>query len=235
MFAELLGKEAGYCQRQGRLDAHRRPRERQPGRQRHRRRQRRHCHGRGLCRQDAEERPRGRLFLRRRGAGPGPALRGHEHGVALAAARAVRVREQPVQRIHLLQGDRRRRPAGPPACFWDSCRGGGWAGRARGERGRTPPDRPVSQRRGPGLPLVSHLSLFRPPCGRHQPRVLSPQGRRGALEIRTRPHRTATHLVCRDCGRPRGTTRRYRREGARRDRRRGGIRPSGRPIRLHTR
>ena len=45
-------------QGQGRVDAHRRPRHRQPGRQRHRRRQRRHRHGRGLSRRSTS-RPAG--------------------------------------------------------------------------------------------------------------------------------------------------------------------------------
>ena len=44
-------------------------------------------------------------------------------------------------RVHLLQGDRRRRSVGPPTCVRDPLRGGGWAGCARSGRSRTAPGR----------------------------------------------------------------------------------------------
>ena len=86
MFAELLGKEAGLLPRQGRLDAHRRPADRQPRRKRHRRRQRRASRRAPRCRRSGGARPGRGLLLRRGRARPGPAVRGDEHGVALEAA-----------------------------------------------------------------------------------------------------------------------------------------------------
>ena len=50
------------------------------------------------------------VLLRRGSARPGAALRGDEHGVALDAAGGLRLREQPLQRVHALpRGDGGRR------------------------------------------------------------------------------------------------------------------------------
>ena len=64
--------------------------------------QRGHCHRRGVLRQDAGNRPGRRVLFRRRRHGAGTALRSHEHGRALEAARHLCLREQPLRRIHPL-------------------------------------------------------------------------------------------------------------------------------------
>ena len=110
MFAELLGTRAGLLPGQGRLDAHRRPRERQPRRERDRRRLDGHRDRRGVLGEAPRHRPGRRLLLRRRRARPGAPLRGHEHGRALEAAGRLRLREQPLRRVHARpRGDGRRR------------------------------------------------------------------------------------------------------------------------------
>ena len=92
--------------RQGRLDAHRRPRERQPRRERDRRRLRRNRNRRRVLREAARHEPGRGVLLRRGRARPGARLRGDEHGVALVAPGGLRLREQPVQRVHALsRGD----------------------------------------------------------------------------------------------------------------------------------
>ena len=103
---------AGLLPRQGRLDAHRRSRDGQPRRQRHRRRLGRHRDRRRAVGQDARQPAGGRVLLRRRRAGPGPPLRGDEHGRALEAAGHLRLREQPLRRVHAVQRDHRRRDPG---------------------------------------------------------------------------------------------------------------------------
>ena len=120
--------------RQGRLDAHRRPAERQPRRQRDRRRQRGHRHRRGAVGADARERAGRGLLLRRGRARPGPALRGHEHGLALEAAGRLRLREQPLQRVHALPRDDRRQRDARAEAFGLPGRHGRRPGRARRPR-----------------------------------------------------------------------------------------------------
>ena len=62
--------------------------------------------GSGLRCAAARHRSAWPLLLRRRRTGAGLALRGHEHGGTLEAARHLRVREQPLQRVHaFLRGD----------------------------------------------------------------------------------------------------------------------------------
>ena len=107
MFCELLGKEEGYCRGKGGSMHIADHAERQPRRERDRRRLGRDRDGRGVLGEAARHRPRLGLLLRRGRARPGPALRGDEHGVALEAAGRLRLREQPLQRVHeLRRGDR---------------------------------------------------------------------------------------------------------------------------------
>ncbi len=87
---------------QGRIDAHRRSRHRQPGRERDRRRQRGHRDGRGVFCEASRQRARGGVLLRRRRAGPGRAVRSDEPGAALEVAGDLRLRKQSLQRIHAL-------------------------------------------------------------------------------------------------------------------------------------
>ncbi len=86
MFAELLGKEAGYCRGKGGSMHIADPELGESRRQRHCRRQCRDCNWSRSLRKDARERPGGSLFLRRGCAWTGPALRGHEHGGPLEVA-----------------------------------------------------------------------------------------------------------------------------------------------------
>ncbi len=74
MFAELLGKEAGYCRGKGGSMHIADPEYGQPRRERHRRRQRGHCHRRGFFGEDARHRPGGGLLLWGGRAGTGFAL-----------------------------------------------------------------------------------------------------------------------------------------------------------------
>ena len=151
MFAELLGKEAGLLQGQRRIDAHRRPGHRQPGRQCHRGRQHSHRHRRGFLRQAPEEWPGGRLLLRRRRHGAGTALRGHEPGAALEAAGHLRLRKQSLQRVHPQLRVLRRQPAGPARRLRHARRKRGRAERARRLRGRQAARRARAPGRGSGV------------------------------------------------------------------------------------
>ncbi len=81
------GQGRGLLPRQGRVDAHRRPVERQPRRQRHRRRVHGDRHRIGAVCQAARDGRRHGLFLRRRRDGAGPDVRGHEHGRPVEACR----------------------------------------------------------------------------------------------------------------------------------------------------
>ena len=170
MFAELLGKAAGYCrgkggsmhiadQDTGNLGANAIV----GGSAGHR-------HGRGAVHQDARDRSGGGLFLWRRRAGPGAALRGDEHGAAMEAARDLRLREQPVQRIHPQHGDRGRHAAGrgprplaslPRKSMARTC--------ARCYAATTQAGGAGAAWRRASLSAVPHLSLPRPPCRRYRP------------------------------------------------------------------
>ena len=106
MFAELLGKEAGYCRGKGGSHAHRRPDTGNLGANAIVGGSAGIATGAALLQQDARQRPGGGLLLRRWRAGQGAALRGHEHGRAVEAARDLRLREQPLRRVHPLHARR---------------------------------------------------------------------------------------------------------------------------------
>jgi len=117
MFAELLGKEAGYCRGKGGS-------------------MRGDCHRRGVFRQEARQWQNLRLFLWRGRARPGGALRSHEYGAALEATRGLRLREQYVQRIYALLRNNRRGNHGSPGRFRHPGGNCGWAGCASSQRHR---------------------------------------------------------------------------------------------------
>ena len=118
----------GLLPRQGRLHAHRGSRDGQPRRQRHRGRLRGPRHRRRALGQDAQERPGRGVLLRRRRARAGTALRGDEHGLALEAARHLRLREQPLRRVHPRHRDDRRARSWPAPARW-ACTPRAWTGR----------------------------------------------------------------------------------------------------------
>ena len=158
--------------------------------------------------------------------GQGLALRGDEHGRALEAAGHLRLREQPLQRVHALpRGDGRRHPR----------RGRRRSGSRRerstartSARSTRRPRELVERARdgdGPAFLLCEHLPLPRPPRRRRRPRLLPLEGRGGAVARRARPDRAASarwlgEQKLADAGRPRA----HRGRGARRDR--GGRRSS---------
>ena len=109
MFAELLGKEAGYCRGKGGSMHIADPETGNLGANAIVGGSRRARHRRGALGQDAQERPGRGVLLRRRRARAGAALRGDEHGRALEAARHLRLREQPLRRVHPSQRDHRGR------------------------------------------------------------------------------------------------------------------------------
>ena len=182
-------------QGQGRVDAHRRPRHRQSGRQRHRGRQRRHRHGRGVCLQVPQERPRGRVLLRRRRAGAGAPVRGDEPGAAVEAAGDLRVREQRLQRVHALLRVHRGRRAGARPGLRHRHRDGRRPERARGQQAGGHLYRARPARRGAGVPRVQDLSLPRAPRGRHRPRLLPAEGRGAGVGHHARPDHAARRVA----------------------------------------
>ena len=105
--------------------------------------------------------------------GPGPALRGHEHGVALEAARGLRLREQPLQRVHALPRDdggracRARRGVRHPGARRSTARTC-----ARCTRPRPRSSSAARRGDGPVVARVRDLPLLRPPRRRRRPRLL---------------------------------------------------------------
>ncbi len=87
VMAELTGREGGYSQRQGRLDAHVLEREAFLRRPRHRRRAGADRGGPCLRRQVSGQRPRDLHLFRRWRGEPGPGLRDLQHGRALGCCR----------------------------------------------------------------------------------------------------------------------------------------------------
>ncbi len=182
MFAELLGKEAGYCRGKG-GSMHIAD----------------HANGNlganaivggstgiatgaAFSREAARHRPGGRLLLRRRRARPGAALRGDEHGGALDAAGGLRLREQPLQRVHALPRGDRRVDSRPAEGVRHPGRRGRRAGRAGRPRGGEPSSSSARARGdGPGVPALQHLPLPRPPRRRRRPRLLPLEGGGGSM------------------------------------------------------
>ncbi len=198
MFAELLGQGGRLLPGQGRLDAHRRPGERQPRRERDRRRQRRHRDRRGALGADARQRPGRRLLLRRGRARPGPALRGHEHGRALEAAGRLRLREQPLQRVHALPRDDRRRASRARAeAFGMPADDGRRPGRARRPRGA--PRRPSSARargEGPSFLVCETYRYHGHHVGDIDRAYYRSREEEASLARRARPDRAARRAGC---------------------------------------
>ena len=100
MFAELLGKEAGYCKGKGGSMHIADPDTGNLGANAIVGGQRGHRHRRCVFLEAIGQRPRRGVFLRRGRAGARGDLRSDEHGGGVEAARDLRVREQPVQRVH---------------------------------------------------------------------------------------------------------------------------------------
>ena len=105
MFAELLGKEAGYCRGKGGSMHIADPATGNLGANAIVGRQRRHRDRRGVCREATGERTSRRLLFWRRRSRSGIALRSDEPGATLEAARDLRLRKQSLQRVHALLGD----------------------------------------------------------------------------------------------------------------------------------
>ena len=99
MFAELYGTGDRLLPRQGRLDAHRRPRPGHPGRERHRRRRRADGDGRRLRVEVQGRRHRLRAVLRRRRHERGRLARVDELRGAVRATPDHDRREQPLGRV----------------------------------------------------------------------------------------------------------------------------------------
>ena len=180
MFAELLGKEAGYCKGKGGSMHIADPATGNLGANAIVGGSAGIATGAAFAAKNARQRPRLRLLLRRRRAGARPALRSDEHRLPLEAARHLRLRKQYVQRVHALLGDDGGRNSGRPAAFGipgesvdgQDVRGvyqtaSAWCSARAAAKG------PVF--------AVQHLSLPRPSRRRHQSRVLPRQTGRAAL------------------------------------------------------
>ena len=162
--------------------------------------------GAALSREDARHGPGRGLLLRRRRARPGPALRGDEPGRALEAAGHLRLREQPLQRVHALLGDdRRRRSSARAAAF------GIPAETVDGQDVRAVHTRRARARRarargeGPAFLMLQDLPLPRPPRRRHRPRLLPLRRRksRSGSTSATRSTLLGDWLIARGRRRPR--------------------------------
>ena len=118
MMAELMGRATGYCHGLGGSMHVADLRQGHPRRQWHRRRRHAALGRGGAGDPDPGRRPGGHCVLRRRRLESGHLPRVAQSGGGLAAAGAVRVREQPVRALDLVQAHHRRadrsRPA-PPA------------------------------------------------------------------------------------------------------------------------
>ncbi len=109
VMAELTGRQGRLLPRQGRLDAHVLEGEGVLRRPRHRRRQRAARGGPRLRQQVPRQRSRVPHLFRRRRRQPGPGLRDLQHGEALAPARDLHHREQPLRHGHRPSSAPRRR------------------------------------------------------------------------------------------------------------------------------
>ncbi len=123
-------------------------------------------------------------------------------------------------RIHQDRGDRRGLDHRPRRGVRDREPQRRRPGRAGGQRPDPEARRAGAQGRGAVLHRAQDLPLPRPPCRRHQPRLLPRQGRGGGVEEGARPDRQFRQVAG-------GRGHRHRRR-ARRDRRRGEGRRRGR-------
>ncbi len=136
MFAELLGKEAGYCKGKGGSMHIADPATGNLGANAIVARKHRHRHRRGIFGAASGHGSSGGVLLRRRRARPGRALRSDEHGGAVEAAGDLRLRKQHVQRVHAFFGNHGRRYSRARSGFRRAFRSRGRPGRARGLRRR---------------------------------------------------------------------------------------------------
>ena len=173
MFAELLGKEPGYCRGKGGSDAHRRSRDRatwaptpssaarpaSPPAPRSRRR----------CGAPARSRSASSATAR---SGQGLLYEAMNMAALWKLPGHLRLREQPLRRVHAVPARR------SPARSWRRARAFGvHAESVDGQdvqavnRDDAPAGRAGAPRRGPGVPRVQDLPLLRPPRRRREPRV----------------------------------------------------------------
>ena len=160
MFAELLGKEAGYCKGKGGSMHIADPDTGNLGANAIVGGGAGIATGAAFSAKYLGDEPGGGLLLRRRRARPRRALRGDEPCAALEAAGDLRVREQPLQRVHALfriDGGRHARAA---EGLWHCRGGGGRSGRAGGTRSGDGPGRAGAAGRRSGVPVV-HTYRYR--------------------------------------------------------------------------
>ena len=133
MFAELLGKEAGYCRGKGGSMHIADPATGNLGANAIVGGSVGIATGAAFAVEASGQRPRGRLLLWRRRARPGIALRSDEPGATLEAARDLRLRKQSLQRVHAFLGDDGGNDSRTRRSFRAGSRVGRRTGRARGE------------------------------------------------------------------------------------------------------
>ena len=132
MFAELLGKEVGYCKGKGGSMHIADPATGNLGANAIVGGSAGIATGAAFSSKYLKNGPRRGLLLRRRRARTGPALRGDEPRAAVEAAGHLRLREQRLQRVHALLRDRRRATsARAPQAFGIATRDGRRPGRPR--------------------------------------------------------------------------------------------------------
>ena len=188
MFAELLGKEAGYCKGKGGSMHIADPATGNLGANAIVGGGAGIATGAAFASKYLRQRARRRLLLRRRRPRSGRAVRGNESRPTLDAAGDLRLREQHVQRIHPLFRDDSGRDAGAAGGIRSGSCGGGWTGRSCGAGCSIGDGRARAARRGSGVPAVQHLPLPRSPRRRHRTRLLPVETGRAAVDGRAGSH-----------------------------------------------